>query len=91
MLFREEDGVLILPPNRVYKLGGSGPALLSWLGGGRHLEDIPGMSEEKASDIEAFFRDLEAASSGLSPSLERIPYDFTFTRLPVIGELALYL
>ena len=64
MLFRPEDSVLILPPNRVYKLGGSGAQVLSFLGKGGSLADIPGMDAEKASDLERFFAELEAASAG---------------------------
>jgi radical SAM protein with 4Fe4S-binding SPASM domain len=89
LLFREEDGVLILPPNKVYKLGGSGPSLLSWLARGGRLSDIPDMDEARAGEVDAFFASIEAASAGRPVELERVPYDFTFTRLPVIGELAL--
>ncbi len=89
MLFRPEDSVLILPPNRVYKLGGSGAQVLAFLGKGGSLADIPGMDADKASDLERFFAELEAASAGRAVALERVPYDFAFTRLPVLGELAL--
>lgn len=89
LLFRAEDGVLILPPNRVYKLGGSGAAVLDWLSRGGRLRDIPGMDGVRAADIETFFSEIEDASSGRPVELGRVPYDFTFTRLPVIGELAL--
>jgi radical SAM protein with 4Fe4S-binding SPASM domain len=89
LLFREEDGVLILPPNRVYKLGGSGPAVLGWLSRGGRFRDIPGLDPAKVGDLELFLAEIEAASAGRPIELERVPYDFSFTRLPVIGELAL--
>ena len=89
LLFRAEDGVLILPPNKVYKLGGSGAAVLDWLARGGRLRDIPGMDGSRAADLEAFFSEIEDASAGRPAELGRVPYDFTFTRLPVIGELAL--
>ena len=89
LLFRAEDGVLILPPNRVYKLGGSGALVLDWLARGGRLCDIPGMDLGRAADLEAFFSEIEDASAGRPVELGRVPYDFTFTRLPVIGELAL--
>jgi len=89
LLFRAEGGVLILPPNRVYKLGGSGAAVLDWLARGGRLRDIPGMDEARAADLEAFFSEIEDASAGRPVDLGRVPYDFAFTRLPVIGELAL--
>ena len=89
LLFRAEDSVLILPPNRVYKLGGSGAAILDWLARGGKLCDIPGMDSARAADLEAFFSEIEDASAGRPVELGRVPYDFSFTRLPVIGELAL--
>lgn len=89
LLFRAEDGVLILPPNRVYKLGGSGAKVLAWLAGGGRLGDIPGMDHSRAADLDAFLLQVEDASAGRPVELGRVPYDFSFTRLPVIGELAL--
>jgi radical SAM protein with 4Fe4S-binding SPASM domain len=89
LLFREEDSVLILPPNKVYKLGGSGAAIVGFLQRGGRLRDIPGLDEGKLADLERFFAQLAAASSGEAVELERVPYDFAFTRLPILGELAL--
>jgi len=89
MLFREEDSVLILPPNKVFKLGGSGAAVVGFLQKGGRLRDIPGMDGDKLGDLERFFSELAAASSGEAVELERVPYDFEFTRLPILGELAL--
>jgi radical SAM protein with 4Fe4S-binding SPASM domain len=93
LLVREEDAVLIAPPNRVYKLGGSSLGLMSWLDGGGRLLETPGLDEARALEVLAFIEDLRAAYEGRSPEGERgfgrVAYDFDFTRLPVLGELAL--
>jgi radical SAM protein with 4Fe4S-binding SPASM domain len=89
LLLRQEDSVLILPPNRVYKLGGSGADILAFLSKGGRLANIPGLDEARLADLELFFSELEAASAGKAVELASVPYDFSFTRLPVLGELAL--
>lgn len=89
LLLREEDSVLILPPNRVYKLGGSGTDILAFLAKGGRLGDIPGLDEARLGELELFFSELEAASAGKAVELASVPYDFSFTRLPVLGEFAL--
>lgn len=88
MLLRTEDDVLILPPNRVYKLNGTAKALVLYLENGGRLRDFPGLTEERASDVDAFFRSLEAALSGKEPDADRQAYDFQFTKLPVLAEIA---
>ena len=102
LLVRDEDAVLIVPPNRVYKLGGSALGLLSWLDEGGRLADMPGPSrpggalrldESRAAELLRFFEELRAAYEGRAPAggsgFGRTPYDFDFTRLPVLGEAAL--
>ncbi len=84
---REEDDVIIVPPNRVYKANRTAMDLLAFLKRGGRLADIPDL-RSKARDIEAFFRDLETASNGGEPALAAVPYDFDYTRLPVLGEIA---
>jgi radical SAM protein with 4Fe4S-binding SPASM domain len=92
LLVREEDAVLIAPPNRVYKLGGSALGVLSWLDRGGSLADI-GREEGRAGQLLAFFEELRAAYEGRAPEgsegFGRVAYDFDFTRLPILGELAL--
>lgn len=88
LLLRTEDDVLILPPNRVYKLNSTAKALLLFLEAGGRLAEFPGLDEKKARDTDAFFRSLEAALSGRRPDADRVAYDFSFTRLPVLAELA---
>jgi radical SAM protein with 4Fe4S-binding SPASM domain len=82
-----------VPPNRVYKLGGSAFGLLSWLDSGGRLADMPGMDRAKAAELERFFVELKAAyEGGLPPGGQgfgRVAYGFDFTRLPILGEIAL--
>jgi len=89
ILFREEDSVLILPPNRVYKLGGSGAGIISYLQKGGRLSSLRDFDLARTEDLEAFFRDLVAASKNEPQNLEAVRFGFDFTRLPVLGELAL--
>lgn len=97
LFFRAEDSVLIIPPNRVYKLNGGGIRLLSHLSEGKGIETFPGLSGEKRiRETELFFtgiRDLFAGSfrgeyDGANPVFEAVPYGFDYTRLPVLAELA---
>ena len=92
LLVREEDTVLIAPPNRVYKLGGSALDLMRWLDAGASIRDLPGLDENRAGEMLRFFEELRAVSEGRAPQGEgfgRVAYDFDFTRLPVLGEAAL--
>jgi radical SAM protein with 4Fe4S-binding SPASM domain len=98
LLVRGEDAVLIVPPNRVYKLGGSALGLLSWLDSGGRLARMPGLDAGRASELLLFFEELRAAYEGRAPEGEgpdgrrgfgRVGYDFDFTRLPVLGEAAI--
>jgi radical SAM protein with 4Fe4S-binding SPASM domain len=105
LLVRDEDAVLIVPPNRVYKLGGSALGLLSWLDSGGRLAELPGsdgkpgLDGPRAAELLAFFEELRAAyggrapegksEAGCEPGFGRVAYDFDFTRLPVLGEVAL--
>ncbi len=92
LLPREEDCTLIVPPSSVYKLSGSAFPLMNWLDSGRSLGEIPGLDRAKIADLEVFFDQLQAAYEGRAPRLSqgfgRTPYDFAFTGLPVLGELA---
>ncbi|MCP5453203.1 MAG: radical SAM protein [Spirochaetaceae bacterium] len=86
---RTEDEVVILPPNLVYKTNRTGAALLEHLGSGGRLEDLPGFDDERAAQVESFFLSLKAAYEGRPVELERVRYGFDFTRLPVLGEIAI--
>jgi radical SAM protein with 4Fe4S-binding SPASM domain len=85
---RQEDKVVILPPNLVYKTNSTGIATLEWLNSGKSLLEIPGIDGSRMRDIVAFLKDIRDACDGKSVSTESVPYDFDFTRLPVLGEIA---
>jgi radical SAM protein with 4Fe4S-binding SPASM domain len=91
---REEDGVIILPPNQVYKANSTGIAIVCHLLSGGRVRDIPGISsEERARQVAAFVSDIrslylgEPAADGRAP-YETVPYDFQYTSLPILGEIA---
>ena len=91
---REEDGVIILPPNQVYKANATGIAIVRhFLAGGRAI-DLPGISSgDRARQVAAFVADIrslylgEPDADGRAP-YETVPYDFSYTRLPILGEIA---
>jgi radical SAM protein with 4Fe4S-binding SPASM domain len=91
---REEDGVVILPPNQVYKANATGIAIVQHLLAGGRAADIPGIaSEERARQVAGFISDIrslylgETTEGGRAP-YETVPYDFQYTRLPILGEIA---
>jgi len=88
ILVRRADQVLILPPNRVYKLNDSAFRILEFLKAGGKISNLKGLDSKRLGDIIAFFQDLKRVYEGDAVSLERIAYDFDFTRLPVLGEIA---
>ena len=88
---REEDGVIILPPNRVYRANHTAAALISYLKGGGSATSLRLPNQEAERDVSAFFGDLAALYRGDQPvngTVSAIPYDFSFTRLPVLAEIA---
>ncbi len=92
---RAEDGVLILPPNQVYRLNEGGLRILGHLLSGKPVARFPGIADgDRARDVQEFCADLrdfyQGDSSGIDDrsSVERIPYTFDFTRLPILGEIA---
>jgi len=95
LFVREEDSVLILPPNRVYKLNTSGLALVRFCKSGGRIGDIGEIEdEERILEVHNFFCDLKAFYSGCPElpdsrrAVESIPYGFDFTILPILGEIA---
>jgi radical SAM protein with 4Fe4S-binding SPASM domain len=95
LFFRDEDDLLILPPNRVVKLNGSGSALLKHLAGGRSIRRFPGLKPgRRALEVNTFFSNLKALYENTLTDLdsahavERRQFGFDFTTLPVLGELA---
>jgi radical SAM protein with 4Fe4S-binding SPASM domain len=95
MFIREDDNVLILPPNRVYKLIESGLGLLLYLFSGKKIINLDIITDgRRAEDVHNFFCDLRCFYTGCPElpdkrrAVERVSYDFDFTRLPVLGEIA---
>jgi radical SAM protein with 4Fe4S-binding SPASM domain len=86
---RKEDRLLILPPNRVYKLNETGYGILSHLSRGGRLSALPLSAGDRLNETNAFFDSLRRVYDGEDSVTERIPYDFDFTRLPILGEIAL--
>jgi radical SAM protein with 4Fe4S-binding SPASM domain len=89
---REDDGVLILPPNRVYRVNATGSRLIAYLRRGGSMRRLRLPSEEAARDTTLFFGDLVALYRGETPmngTVSAEQYSFSFTRLPVLGEIAL--
>ncbi|HON88034.1 MAG TPA: radical SAM protein [Spirochaetia bacterium] len=85
---REEDNVIIIPPNLVYKTNNTGIQLIRYIESGRKLSNLPGINAQKLEHIKQFFRDIHAVYSGKPVALQTQRYDFSFTKLPVIGEIA---
>jgi len=85
---RQEDLTIILPPNLVYKTNQTGIQLIQWIGLGKKLDAIPHLTLEKIKDIHQFFTALRNAYLEIPQHLESVPYNFDFTTLPVLGELA---
>jgi radical SAM protein with 4Fe4S-binding SPASM domain len=95
LFLREEDSVLILPPNRVYKLNCTGIQVLKHLYSGRSILSLPGLLPgERSTDVNMFFSNLKAIYEGSivnmdeAGAMELIPFDFSYTRLPILGEIA---
>ncbi len=89
---REEDDVIILPPNQVYKANATGIAIVRHMLAGGSVRTIPGIEqEERAVQVAEFafrLRTLYLGEPGDLPPLETVPYSFQFTRLPILGEIA---
>ena len=91
---REEDGVVILPPNQVYKANTTGVAIVRHMLAGGRVSDIPGIAEEeRARQVASFVSDLRNLYLGLPTDdgrapYETVPYSFQYTTLPILGEIA---
>jgi radical SAM protein with 4Fe4S-binding SPASM domain len=96
---REEDGVVILPPNQVYKANETGIAIVRHLKAGRPAASIAGIGiPGRAEQVAAFVSELRALSLGEpgpraasvpgNSAFEPVPYSFEYTSLPILGEIA---
>lgn len=95
LFFREEDAVLILPPNRVTSLNETGARILRHMWRRGKIERFAGLGEgERAEDVNRFFSNLKAMYDGTLDDLdaagavERTAFTFEFTKLPVLAEIA---
>ena len=95
LFFREEDGVLIVPPNRVYKLNEGGIRVLNHMYRRGRIETLPGLSPGvREEEVRLFFSNLRAfyldasTNPDTASAVERVGYDFSFTRYPILGEIA---
>ncbi|MBN2444236.1 MAG: radical SAM protein [Spirochaetales bacterium] len=93
---REEDKVIILPPNRVYKLNETGYSLVKYLYSGKSITQCEVITDgERTRDVHDFFCDLRGFFNGCPElpdkrrAVKRIPFGFDFTTLPVLGEIAI--
>ena len=89
---RQEDDVIILPPNQVYKANATGIAIVRHMLDGGSVRTIPGIEkDDRALQVAEFAFRLRALYLGEPsplPPLETVPYSFQFTRLPILGEIA---
>lgn len=85
---REEDNVIILPPNLVYKTNGTGIKILNLLNAQGGLEALKKLDPEKLRDVAAFLSDIRDICEGRPVTTGQVPYGFDFTRLPILGEIA---
>ncbi len=90
VMLREEDNVLILPPNRVYHVNPTGFRIIRWLQAGNKIIDFPGLkdSRDRQLQVDSFFRNITLAISNKPHEAKRIPYTFDYTKLPILGEIA---
>lgn len=88
LFVREEDDVVILPPNLVYKTNATGVRVLKALELGELLELAAGLDAAKLADIAAFLGDIRDLCDGKNVATSQVPYGFDFTRLPILGEIA---
>ncbi len=93
---REIDNVLILPPNKVFKLNKTGLQLILHLFSGKKISRFPGIEKgERAEQVHYFFCDLKAFYTGCGGDPDnrkasmRIMFDLNFTKLPILGEIAI--
>ena len=89
---RQEDDVIILPPNQVYKANATGIAIVRHMLAGGSVRTIPGIErDDRALQVAEFafrLRALYLGEPSTLPPLETVPYSFQFTRLPILGEVA---
>lgn len=93
IFLREDDNVLILPPNRVYKINKTACRLIAFLQQGLSVQALFSSftNEKQYNQSLLFFNTLYGLCLGNEEAdqmLERIPFTFDYTSLPILGEIA---
>ena len=90
IILRDEDNVLILPPNRVYHVNKTASRMLHWLMEGNKIVDMPELAGnlERALQVDAFFRNIAQALGNKPHDADHVPFTFDYTKLPILGEIA---
>ncbi len=88
LMLRDEDDVLILPPNRVYRVNDTGKRLIRWLQSGRRMAEFPGLDDARSLQVDAFFANISLAMANKEHHAAPIPMSFDYTKLPILGEIA---
>lgn len=88
IMLRDEDDVLILPPNRVYHVNQTGARIIRWLQAGHKIDDYPNLNDERRLQVDRFFQNISLALSNKTHFARHIPYTFEYTKLPILGEIA---
>ena len=77
------------------KINPTAYGIIQYLNRGKSIKSLPGVAEgERAADVHLFFSNLKAAYDGSlsnpdeALAVEREQYSFDFTRLPILGEIA---
>ena len=86
---REEDNVVIILPNLVYKTNETGVRLVKHIDEGGKFSELPNMTPERIGQIHDFYVSIRAVYKQEPVRLESVAYDFSFTKLPVLGEIAI--
>ncbi|MBQ8035722.1 MAG: radical SAM protein, partial [Proteobacteria bacterium] len=55
---------------------------------GNKVDDFPGLNEERRLQVDKFFQNISLAISNKTHHARRIPYTFDYTKLPILGEIA---
>lgn len=88
IVYRPEDDVLILPPNRVYHVNKTGSRIIQWLKDGKKISEFPNLDSEKKKQIASFFKNISLALANKPHIARHIPYTFDYAKLPILGEIA---
>jgi len=95
---RQEDNLLILMPNQVYKLNQTAVKVLKFLLDGGSIKNIKKRiknDETKTEELFNFFCDINAIMQGClregqkRRAVDEVPFEIPYNTLPVLSEIAL--